>query len=64
MEADRAYFALRASQEILAAETAEHPKARAAHYQIAEHYLALASSIDAHRRRTRRARHPRPRDEI
>jgi hypothetical protein len=52
VEADRAYFALRASQEILAAETAVHPKARAAHYRIAEHYLALSSSIEAHHRRT------------
>jgi len=59
VEADRAYFTLRASQEILAAETAEHPKARAVHYQIAEHYLALASSIEAHRRRTRGVRYRR-----
>jgi hypothetical protein len=29
-----------------------HPAARAAHYRIAEHYWALASSIEAHRRRT------------
>ena len=64
MEADRAYFTLRASQEILAAEAADHPKARAVHYQIAEHYLALASSIEAHRRRTRRARHARRREHI
>ena len=63
VEADRAYFTLRASQEILAAETAEHPKARAVHYQIAENYLALASSIEAHRRRTR-GRHARRREHV
>jgi len=64
VEADRAYFTLRASQEILAAETAEHPKAKAVHYQIAEHYLALASSIEAHHRRTRHARHARRREPL
>jgi hypothetical protein len=55
LKADPDYFLLRASQEILAAETATHPAARAAHSQIAEHYLALASSIQAHGRRTRGA---------
>jgi hypothetical protein len=53
LTADRDYFLLRASQEMLAAETAGHAAARAAHSQIAEHYLALAASIEAHRRRTR-----------
>ena len=55
LQTDRAYFSLRASEEILAAEKAAHPVARAAHYHLAEHYLGLVSSIEAQSRRTLRA---------
>jgi hypothetical protein len=61
VRADRDYFRRRASQEIIAAETAEHPEAQAVHYELAEHYLALASWIKAYSHRTRGPREKRSR---
>jgi hypothetical protein len=39
---ERAYFRARAEQEIAAAQTAGHPDAVRAHYQLAGYYLDLA----------------------
>lgn len=39
---DRAYFALRAEDEVNAAQRATHPAAVAAHYQMSRAYLELA----------------------
>ena len=43
MEEDSVYFARWASEEIIAAAKAEHPKAREAHLKMARCYQDLAS---------------------
>jgi hypothetical protein len=47
VEHDRPYFTERASQEISAAVQARHPKARLAHFRMAQHYEDLLHGSQA-----------------
>lgn len=44
MDEDALYFERRASQELIAAEKAQHPRAREAHLEMARHYQSLVST--------------------
>jgi hypothetical protein len=44
MGEDALYFERRASQELVAAEKAQHPRAREAHLEMARHYRDLVTT--------------------
>lgn len=56
MALDAAYFARRAFEERLAADRAQHARARQAHLDVAVHYRALARAVAAYQRQHRASR--------